>query len=460
MPYDPITKIEITGLRGFATTGTLTLAVPDGRPGSGMTLLTGANSAGKSVVVEALRAMQHAGQDRSFPERTRNSAAQSRVEIRIHFGEGKSQTLRTVPEGGSETEWSSEGNFTAAEIMALPSRRAFNPEFGKELFSRGTYSQVTSGSGERPRSQDRFGGRLFQIQKNRDKFNAVLGKVLTPLPNWYIEKGQSYFVRIEAGNGYHDSEGLGDGITSLFVIIDALYDSPAGAVIAIDEPELSLHPSLQRRLARLLADFASDRQVIIATHSAYFVDPALLSVGARIRRLTNDGQRGTRIFELSDATAQRLSALARDLNNPHTLGLNAREALFQEDGLLLLEGQEDVQLLSKVLTEAGTDIDLPPFGWGVGGADKMPTFARMLHELGYEKVICILDANKSDVAASLRTEFPNFHVACWAADDIRTKSARQIDSVKGLLDERYRLRPEYLEATTALLQSAGEYLKL
>ena len=81
VPNDAITRIEITGLRGFAHTGTLSLAVPDGRSGSGMTVITGANSAGKSVIIEALRAMQHAGQDRSFPERTRNSAAQSRVEI-------------------------------------------------------------------------------------------------------------------------------------------------------------------------------------------------------------------------------------------------------------------------------------------------------------------------------------------------------------------------------------------
>ena len=458
MALDAIIRIDITGLRGFASTGSMSLAVPDGRPGSGLTVITGANSAGKSVVVEALRAMQHPGQDRSFPERTRNAAATSRVGIQLHYGAGQSQTLCTVPEGGSEMEWRHVGSFTPAEILAVPSRRAFNPAFGKEVLTRGTYAQATSGSGERPLSQDRFGGRLFQIQKNRAAFNAVLGKVLDPLPNWYIEKGQSYFVRIEAGSGYHDSEGMGDGITSLFVIIDALYDSPPGSVIAIDEPELSLHPSLQRRLARLLAEYARERQIVVATHSTYFVDPTLLAMGMQLRRLTTDRQQGTKIHELSNATGERLARLATDLNNPHTLGLDAREALFQEDGLLLLEGQEDVQLLAKVLNEAGVSVDLPPFGWGVGGADKMPAIAQMFHELGFEKVVCILDSNKSDLAASLRATFPRYCIACWPADDIRTKPARQIASVKGLLDENYRLREEYRESTAALLKKASDYL--
>ncbi len=458
MANDAITRIEIAGLRGFASTGSISLAVPDGRPGSGLTVVTGANSAGKSVVIEALRAMQHPGEDRSFPERTRNAGANSRVRIQLHYGAGQSQTLRTVPEGGSETEWKHEGSFTPAEILALPSRRAFNPSFGKEVLTRRSYAHATSGSGERPLSQDRFGGRLFQIQKNREAFNAVLGKVLSPLPNWYIEKGQAYFLRIEAGSGYHDSEGMGDGITSLFVIIDALYDSLPGAVIAIDEPELSLHPSLQRRLARLIAEYACDRQIIVATHSTYFVDPSLLAMGTQIRRLTTDGEQGTRVHELTKATGERVARLATDLNNPHTLGLDAREALFQEDGLLLLEGQEDVQLLSMVLEEAGVQMDLPPFGWGVGGADKMPVVAQMLHELGFEKVICLLDGNKSDVAESLRASFPRYCVACWPADDIRTKPARKLASVKGLLDESYKLRSEYRDSTIALLELARDYL--
>ncbi|RMF33160.1 MAG: ATP-binding protein [Chloroflexi bacterium] len=42
-----------------------------------------------------------------------------------------------------------------------------------------------------------------------------------------------------------------------------------GAIIAIDEPEISLHPTLQRRVVHQLGRFARewDSQIILATHS-------------------------------------------------------------------------------------------------------------------------------------------------------------------------------------------------
>ncbi|MBS1139191.1 MAG: hypothetical protein H6R13_644 [Proteobacteria bacterium] len=50
------------------------------------------------------------------------------------------------------------------------------------------------------------------------------------------------------------------------------FDAQPGDVLMIDEPELNLHPSNQRQLARLLARMAnSDLRVVISTHSDYLV---------------------------------------------------------------------------------------------------------------------------------------------------------------------------------------------
>lgn len=65
---------------------------------------------------------------------------------------------------------------------------------------------------------------------------------------------------------------MGEGIVSIFAIVDSLYDSKPGDVIVIDEPELSLHPALQKRVNNLLCRFASDRQIVVSTHSPYFID--------------------------------------------------------------------------------------------------------------------------------------------------------------------------------------------
>lgn len=68
-----------------------------------------------------------------------------------------------------------------------------------------------------------------------------------------------------------------DGKRALYAI--ALYDlvSNGANIVAIDEPEIHLHPSSQRSLARLLKD--GDNQKIIATHSSDIVsafDPELI----------------------------------------------------------------------------------------------------------------------------------------------------------------------------------------
>ena len=48
-------------------------------------------------------------------------------------------------------------------------------------------------------------------------------------------------------------------------------------MILIDEPEISLHPDLQRKLFSLLVEYSKDKQIIVSTHSPYFVDWKLFS---------------------------------------------------------------------------------------------------------------------------------------------------------------------------------------
>jgi predicted ATP-dependent endonuclease of OLD family len=52
-----LSRLQITGLRGFATTGQIDFAIPNGKEGSGITVLVGPNNGGKSTVVESLRVL-------------------------------------------------------------------------------------------------------------------------------------------------------------------------------------------------------------------------------------------------------------------------------------------------------------------------------------------------------------------------------------------------------------------
>ena len=245
-------KLEIEGLRGFVNKQELLLAEPNGQIGSGLTVLVGPNNGGKSTVIEAFRAAAYPStndpsQPQSFTEGRRNKRADDRVQIQATDSSGNVSGLRTVASGGSETEW--HPSHLQLDLFVLPSRRYFEPYFSKSIADRDTYTRSYSSAHNRGAPLQAFGYRLFQVQRNRAAFDDILGKVAKPLPNWTIEQSDmgNYYLKVETGGLHHSSEGMGEGLVSLLIIIDALYDSRTGGIVVIDEPELSLHPSLQRR---------------------------------------------------------------------------------------------------------------------------------------------------------------------------------------------------------------------
>lgn len=456
------TSFHIHGLRGFAVEQSLRLAIPNGAPGSGLTVIVGSNNAGKSTAIEAFRALGQR-QSPSFTQGRRNIAAGDAVRIKLIDSEGRTARLSSVRSGSSETNI--ESNFNPEELsrrlLVLPSRRTFNPYFSKSLTTRDDYMVNIGFPNVRSSGLDQFTYRLFAIEQNRNAFDAVLGKVIDPVPDWSIDQMDSgqYFLKIRSGSAVHSSEGLGEGLVSLLYIVDALYDSRESDLIAIDEPELSLHPALQRKLSSLLIEYSATRQIVIATHSPYMVHLDALPNGATIARAhIKDG--GIVCSQLSPETAAHVFGLMRNQNNPHILGLNAQEIFFVPDQIVLVEGQEDVVYLERVQESLGIKIAGNIFGWGVGGAENMEHVANILHELGFTKVVGVLDRNRAALAQELAQRFPDFHFFAIAADDIRTKHAvKEKPEVRGLLDDDNRsVREEYKHDTAQKFEAANAYL--
>lgn len=453
--------LKIKGFRGFKSEQVVYFAIPTGDSGSGLTVFVGPNNSGKSTAIEALQSLI-GGTRTSFSQGRRNIKSGDEVSIKVRFGEAITE-VKSARKGSSEVVLINDNqSFRNKLIQVLESRRAFKPFFSKSSHPRQEYIESYSRlENVRQNARDQFSGRLFKAQGNQDEFNAVLSKVLNPVPDWSIDQLDSgqYFLRINRDDAFHSSEGMGQGLISLFFIIDALYESEPGQLIAIDEPELSLHPSLQKRLARLLAEYAKDRQIVLATHSPYFVNLEYMSSGATIIRATSSDAEGTMLHQLSQATAARLAKFFLDLNNPHVLGLKAQEVFFLDEHPILVEGQEDVVMFPKVEEALGIKLDGELYGWGVGGAEKMKTITQALKELGFPKVVGIVDGNRKALVEELQAEFPDYHFAAIPADDIRTKSPRpEFAGIYGLLDEQHHMREEYAEDTAAMIQAANNYL--
>lgn len=462
-------SLEIKGLRGFADAQTIEFAIPaNSKPGSGLTVIVGPNNAGKTTVVEALQYLlqNYTQPTSSISEGRRNKAAGDIVCLKLTDINENVDSLETIIPGASEAKRTSGNNGgSLSSLFIIQSRKGFGPFFGAILTDRETYAQQAIYLQNRSSVNDIFPHRLFSIQESeneRRRFNETLNKIVPKL-DWRIDLADhgQFYLKVRKGDADHNSDGLGEGFISLLFLIDALYDSKKGHTIVIDEPELSLHPALQRKLSALFTEYAKDRQIILSTHSPYFVNLNALENGARIIRVhCPNGQ--SKIFQLSPATANQLTGILRDRNNPHTLGLNAQEVFFLDDHIILVEGQEDTYFYKEiVLPQLEKELAGDFFGWGVGGASKMKIIAKTLIELGFRKVVGILDGNEKDIRTELEEIFQDYRFFCIPANDVRTKAATDAkQKIDGLLnDENKKVREKHIPRMNEIIDAANNYLR-
>lgn len=452
-------KIKIEGLRGFADKTEISLAKPNGQPGSGITLLTGPNNSGKSTIIEAIKVRSAFHQTPSFHIGMRNAKTDS-VVIEYEI-DGNLESLTSLRKGSSETVAERTSQLTP---YVVPSRRQFSPYFGKNNAApRDQYARSPNSHQElRAQTLSGFEGRLFALQNNSGDFDKFFGEIIPGFMKWTIDQNESgqFFIKLASANKTHSLAGSGDGIISVFVIVAALFDSRPGDVIAIDEPELSLHPTIQHRLANAIKRLAADRQIVVSTHSPYFVDPEALRNGAQILR-TWDRTDTIEVNHLSVTSCPELRALlSPNANNPHVFGLDAREIFFSEDPILVFEGQEDVVFWPKVVAAKPNLAALPTYGWGAGGAANMKNVVSVLKALGYRKVCGVLDNNRFGDLNGLKVSFPEYLFIEIPAPDIRSKDAvSPRPEVKGLLDSTGSVRVEFIENLGEILLSIEAFIE-
>lgn len=118
---------------------------------------------------------------------------------------------------------------------------------------------------------------------------------------------------------------LGTGIHEV-IMIAAFCTIAINKIVCIEEPEIHLHPLLQRKLIKYLQENTSN-QYFIATHSASFID----TPGSTIFHVSNDGEQTT--ISESVLRSSRVSICA-------DLGYKASD-IVQANSIVWVEGPSD-----------------------------------------------------------------------------------------------------------------------
>lgn len=110
-------------------------------------------------------------------------------------------------------------------------------------------------------------GRRERLAKYLGRFYAGIVDVHTP-----VHDGKASVVVEEKSGRLIPAARLSDGTLRYLSLLTILLDPDPPPLIAIEEPELGLHPDIVFDLARLLVDVSQRTQLILTTHSPTLID--------------------------------------------------------------------------------------------------------------------------------------------------------------------------------------------
>lgn len=156
-------------------------------------------------------------------------------------------------------------------------------------------------------------------------------------------------------------------------------------VVCIEEPEIYQHPIRARAFARVLEELSGEPrvQVILATHSPYFVRPEQFEA---LRRFTLTGGKSAVQYTTIDLVASKVGGASKRPQVEKTVNQQLPTTFsegFFADAVVLVEGDTDKSVLEALATKIGKPFDAAGISvLDMTGKGNLKIPAQMLLELG------------------------------------------------------------------------------
>lgn len=483
-------KLSIANYKSFGAKQTIEFARPS-ENSVGMTVLVGPNNTGKSTALSAIRRMFDNGQFFKASREDRRGDKVVGIDVNyettrpedIGFGvpmavrlegqaDGAYYSKKLVYEGNAENvkHALNQANLlplTFLNVKSISCRRPWNDGFSANRIARPTYAREAEDQfrGEEPNAQTgSLAPALFALERQGKKadFDKLLKSILPEIHEWRVDcpVDADYVCYKTPSGAVHRLSLTGEGIINVFRIAFTLLHLEPGDVVLIDEPELSLYPQAQKRLAKTLLKLSKNNQIIVATHSPYFVSWPALAKGAKIWRQTLNDAGDTVCGTISASTLKAIiKVVDSDIKNRRLYDVAAKEVFFA-DTVTFTEGPEDVHFIENYLKD---EEELPMFGYGSGGWSNLESFLKMADELGI-RAAALFDGDKADEYEKAKVAWkdkPHIGVFKLFKDDIRdkTKETVEVKAKEGVFDNKGVVHPASEAQFKELISSIRAHLK-
>jgi predicted ATP-dependent endonuclease of OLD family len=437
-------KFTIKNFRCFTDEQSLKFAQPaNGAIGSGITYIVGANNSGKTTLIEGLWLKKNhkiKSSEKKLGQKPEFCLYNSEnvLKRKIFLIREESYTLDADPDITNNDE--------LFEIVT--SRRHWGSNAGainstKEVL-------VSTIVGETPRKPQSISTAsiLMKIESDQtryEEFIKLVQRIIPEFTKWAVAYEDNEYIEYISGDGIkHKTDYLGDGVISVLRILAHLFEESTTALV-IDEPELSLHPLAQKKLIKLIAEYAQNRQIIISTHSPYFISWEYIKNGAVLNKLVKVTDTNSKIHTISDYDKYSHLISGGNWQQPFLMDIVSKEIFFQ-DNILFVKGQEDVGLLKDHLN----DMDINFFGYGIRGYTNFEFALELAKDLGIAKAAVLIDtssdvstpSNENTVKATLETKYGSIYkIVQWNKTDIRDKPEIRNVAKEGYFTDQGVLKP-------------------
>jgi len=266
-----------------------------------------------------------------------------------------------------------------------------------------------------------FRNQIYRMKEGFATFKSLAeetwpGLRLEPPERVRTKEGHELSMMIKDGDFAAEAAWMGHGLQMWLQTIWFISRTPPDGLAILDEPDVYMHPDLQRKLFRIVS--SRFRQSLVATHSVEIMseaDPSNILVVNR-----------TQPRSAYTTSEPALQALIDNIGGVHNVHL-AR--LWNAKRFLLVEG-DDIGLLrhfhAALFPRAELPIDalpnLPIDGWG-GWSHAVGSSLTLHNAFGHEiRTYCLLDRDyhsEEEVAARLKeAALRNVELHVWQAKEI------------------------------------------